>query len=148
MPVNQTVKPLVAMVPRFMDANLLRKSRGTIPTRTYSGKEYAEGVYRLSSQSGTVSNFSYIGLVKIARCVIPGIDPGAIHAAFADGNDQIMHTRPERAVASSQSHVSVLIREISADIGMGVDDGPEVATRLLGPLQCVQEGLRIHHVAV
>src|ERR1700693_697590 len=148
MPVNQTVKPLVAMVLRFMNANLLRKSRGTIPTRTYSGKEYAGPDYRLWNESRKVRNSAHFFLVKIVRRVIPGIDPGRIHSSCTDRNDQIMDAGPEGRVASGESHAFVFAGEISPDVRVGVDDGPQAPARLLGPVQGVQERLRVHHVAV
>src|SRR5258707_1380988 len=42
----------------------------------------------------------------------------------------------------------VVTREISADVEVRMDDGPQAASRSLGRFQGVQKGLRLHDVSV
>src|SRR6266436_7385571 len=105
MPVNQTVKPLEAIVPRFMDPESPSKSRRRIPTFPHSGKEYAGTIPQFRGHSRKVRNRWYFLSVEIPVGCIPTIQASAVNPSGADGNDEIAHARPERLVSAPQGYV-------------------------------------------
>src|SRR5207237_1311670 len=54
----------------------------------------------------------------------------------------------EGFLTSTQGHVPVFTREVGTDVRVGMDDAPQATARPVGRLERLENGLRIHDVAV
>src|SRR4051812_35307055 len=120
-PVNQTVNPVVAMVPRIMEPRSPCESWRRIPTSPHSGKEYA-GSISIARYSGKSRNPTHFVFVEIATRRIPRVEAGAIDRPAAHRDDEVAYARPEGLLPAAQGHVPVFAGEIGANIGVRMDD--------------------------
>src|SRR6266849_1270674 len=148
-PVNHTVNP--ADVVPFMSCDLRGGTlswKRTLPVALPPCKQMPARSSMQLSRFWKLCDHRHLFFSKIDTRGVPGIEPRGVDPGLLARDDQILDARPQRLGPAAQGHLAVLAGEISADVGVGVDDGGEPAAALLRLAQRGEKRFRIHHVAV